>query len=127
MAQIIGRLTKDAKVLNGNNDREFIAFTIAENFGYKTKEGERKQQTTFFDCAYGRSTKIAPYLSKGTIVVVSGRLKPHLFIDSEGNQKAGIQMQVKEISLQGGGTRQSSTAAPETIAAATEKSDDLPF
>lgn len=127
MAQIIGRLTKDAKVLNGNNDREFIAFTIAENFGYKTKEGERKQQTTFFDCAYGRSTKIAPYLSKGTIVVVNGRLKPHLYTDNEGNQKAGIQMQVKEISLQGGGTRQSSTVAPETTAAATEKSDDLPF
>lgn len=127
MAQIMGRLTKDAKVLQGSNDREFIAFTIAENFPYKTKEGERRQQTTFFDCAYGRSTKIAPYLSKGTIVVVSGRLKPHLFTDSEGSQKAGIQMQVREINLQGGGTKSRSTAAPQTTAAATENSDDLPF
>lgn len=127
MAQIIGRLTKDAKVLPGSNNREFIAFTIAENFPYKTKSGERKQDSTFFDCAYGRSTKIAPYLTMGTIVVVTGRLKPHLYTDNQGNQKAGIQMQVKEISLQGGGTKQNSKPAPETTAAATEKTEDLPF
>ncbi|QEC69360.1 single-stranded DNA-binding protein [Panacibacter ginsenosidivorans] len=126
MAQIIGRLTKDAKVLPGSNNREFIAFTIAENFPYKTKGGERKQDSTFFDCAYGRSTKIAPYLTKGTIVVVTGRLKPHLYTDNQGNQKAGIQMQVKEISLQGGGRRPDGT---ETAKAPTETepAEDLPF
>lgn len=127
MAQIIGRLTKDAKVLTGSNNREFIAFTIAENFPYKNKEGKREQQTTFIDCAYGRSIKIAPYLTKGTIVVVNGRLKPHLFTDKEGTQKAGIQMQVNDLTLQGGGAKPQTTPAPETAAAATETNDDLPF
>jgi single-strand DNA-binding protein len=126
MAQLIGRITKDASVLNGTNDREFIAFTVVENFPYKTKEGERKQQTTFCDCVYGRSTKLAPYLTKGTIVVVNGRLKTRVFTDRDGNQKASIQMQVKEISLQGGGTRHNTTQS-EAPAEPAEPAEGLPF
>lgn len=131
MAQLTGRLTKDARVLTSEDGREFIAFTVAENFSYKTKEGERKQLTSYVDCAYGRSTKLAPYLTKGTIVSVSGRLKPRIYTNRRGEQQAGIQMQTKEITLQGGGTKAGNNNPqhndPDVASTAAVAADDLPF
>ena len=49
---IIGRLTRDAEVRTLNNDKQVVNFSVASNESYKNKQGERVEQTTYFDCAY---------------------------------------------------------------------------
>ncbi len=55
---IIGRLTKDAEVRTLSGNRQVVNFSIATNESYRSKEGERVEQTTYFDCAYWISPKV---------------------------------------------------------------------
>ena len=49
-------------------------FSVAINDSYKTKQGERKEQTTYYNCSYWINAKIVEYLTKGTLVELSGRI-----------------------------------------------------
>jgi single-strand DNA-binding protein len=127
MAQVIGRITKDAEVKTSKNGKEFVAFTVAENFDYKNKDGERIKNASFISCAYWRSTKVAPHLTKGTSVVIYGQLSARPFSDHEGNNKASVNMSVSDLDFNGGRTKEKAAkpaAQPETAA---EPTGDLPF
>lgn len=70
---IIGRLTRDAEVRTLKNDKEVVNFSIATNDSCKNKQSKSVKQTTYFDCAYWLSTKVATLLTKGTLVELTGR------------------------------------------------------
>ena len=69
MNTIIGRVTQNAKINILKNDKKVVNFSVAINDSYKTKQGERKEQTTYYNCSYWINAKIAEYLIKGTSVV----------------------------------------------------------
>ena len=46
MNTIIGRVTKNAEINQLKNDRQVVNFSVAINDSYKTKDGERREQTT---------------------------------------------------------------------------------
>ncbi|MEG1026407.1 MAG: single-stranded DNA-binding protein, partial [Flavobacterium sp.] len=56
---IIGRLTRDAEVRTTSQDKQVVNFSVATNESYKNKQGEHIEQTTYFDCSYWISTKVA--------------------------------------------------------------------
>jgi len=60
---IIGRVTRDAKVRTLSNERQVVNFSIATNEKFKNKQCERVEQTTYFDCTYWISTKVATLLT----------------------------------------------------------------
>ena len=137
--EITGRLTGDAQVRTLQNDRQVVNFTVAVNDSYKPKDGERVTHTEFFDCSYWIGTGIAPYLNKGGIVELSGRLSTRAWINAEGEPKAGLNFHTSKITLHGGGNGKAETA-PQGKQAATEavevtgtqvspdgEKDDLPF
>lgn len=137
---ITGRVTADAQVRNVSEGKQVVNFSVAVNDSYKAKNGERVTQTEFFDCSYWIGTGIAQYLTKGTIVELSGRVSARAWVDSEGNAKAGLNFHTSKITLHGGGAATDKAQAdkhpqaePVAIAATgtqvnpdTEK-DDLPF
>lgn len=59
---LTGRLTANAKVKTTSEGKEVVNFSIAVNERYKTKGGEAKDITRYFQCAYWNSTGIAPFL-----------------------------------------------------------------
>lgn len=65
---IIGRLTRDTEVRTTSQDKQVVSFSVATNESYRNKQGERIEQTTYFDCAYWISAKVATLLTKGTLV-----------------------------------------------------------
>jgi single-strand DNA-binding protein len=65
---ILGRLTRDAKVHTLSTQKQVANFSIATNDNYRNKQGERIGQTTYFDCAYWISAKVTEFLTKGTLV-----------------------------------------------------------
>ncbi len=49
---IIGRLTRDAEVRTTSKEKQVVNFSVATNDSYRNKQGERIEQTTYFDCSY---------------------------------------------------------------------------
>lgn len=137
---ITGRLTADAVVRTVSEGKQVVNFSVAVNDSYKAKNGERVTQTEFFDCSYWIGTGIAQYLTKGTIVELSGRVSARAWVDGEGNAKAGLNFHTSKITLHGGGAAtdkaqakqpvQAKPAAMEVTATQVQpngQEDDLPF
>ncbi len=99
---IIGRVTRDAEVRTLSEDKKVVNFSIAVNDSYKPKNGEKVTHTEFFDCSYWLATGIAQYLTKGSVVELSGRLSTRAYLDSEGRPKAGLNFHTAAITLHGG-------------------------
>ena len=82
MNQVVmtGNLTRDpeSRVINsGGRQTTVVNFTIATNRKFKTKGGELKEETNFFQCEAWDSgaEAIANHFVKGSPILVSGTLK----------------------------------------------------
>ncbi len=128
---IIGRLTRDAEVRTLNNDKQVVNFSVASNESYKNKQGERVEQTTYFDCAYWISAKVATLLTKGTLVELTGRVSTRAWVGKDGEPKAGLNFHTSNIKLHGGSRRaetiQATAQAENNKVTAQGADDDLPF
>ncbi|ANI89819.1 single-stranded DNA-binding protein [Arachidicoccus ginsenosidimutans] len=128
---ITGRLTRDAEIRNVSNNRQVVNFSVAVNDGYRNKQGERVEQTTYFDCAYWITPNVARLLTKGTLVELTGRVSTRAWTGKDGEAKAGLNFHTSQIKLHGGGRRAETVQATEqavsnsTVGQGTE--DDLPF
>lgn len=123
--EITGRLTQDAAIRTTKSNKEVVNFSIAMNHQYK-KDGVRKKETTFINCAYWQSTKIAEYLTKGSIVTLSGRMSASAYIDMRGDVQPVLNFFVRDIDFISGGKKKAEAAAVP-IPIATGAADDMPF
>jgi single-strand DNA-binding protein len=124
--EIIGRVTADAKVKALPHEREVVNFSIAINDSYKPKGAkEAKKVVTYVDCSYWLGTNIAQYITKGTIIQLSGSIAARAWVDSNNEPRAGLNFHVNMIKLHGGGKQDSVITEPpiENVSPV----DDLPF
>lgn len=133
MNTIIGRVTKNAEINHLKNDKQVVNFSVAINDIYKTKDGERREQTTYYNCSYWISPNVDKILTKGTLVELWGRISATAWIGKDGEIKSGLNFHTSKIKLHGGGQR---TEANPTFQSpqpqnenpfAEETDDDLPF
>lgn len=128
---ITGRLTRNAEVRTLSNEKQVVNFSVAVNDSYKNRQGERVEQTTYFDCAYWISANVARLLTKGTLVELTGRVSPRAWVNKDGEAKAGLNFHTSNIKLHGGGNRaetvQATTQAESNGFTAEGTADDLPF
>ena len=96
---IVGRITKDAVVNVLKDERKVVHFSIAVNDVYKPKNSERVKQTTYYNCSYWLSSKMAANLKKGTLVEVTGRIYVSAFVSKEGEAKASLNCHVNSIKI----------------------------
>src|SRR5690606_30840376 len=128
---ITGRLTRNAEVRTLSNVKQVVNFSIAVNDSYRNKQGERVEQTTYFDCAYWISANVARLLTKGTLVELTGRVSTRAWVNKEGEARAGLNFHTSQIKLHGGSRKMEAVQATaqsesnEFTVQATE--DDLPF
>ena len=85
---IMGRLTRDPELRRTGSGIAVTSFSVAvdRDFG-KNENGEK--ETDFIDCVAWRSTGefVSKYFTKGSMVVVSGRLQIRSWTDKEGNKR----------------------------------------
>ena len=85
---IMGRLTRDPELRRTGSGVAVASFTVAvdRDFG-KTESGEK--ETDFIDCVAWRQTGefISKYFTKGSMIVVSGRLQIRSWTDKDGNKR----------------------------------------
>ncbi len=136
MNTIVGRITKNAEIKTLANNRQVVNFSVAVNDYYKNKQGEKIEQTTFFNCAYWISSKIAEYLTTGTLVELSGKISSSAWIGKDGEIKSRLNLNTSRIKFHGKGktdqtaktTNNPTTAKPqENKVFADDLEDDLPF
>ena len=134
---ITGRLTKDAKVSTLSDSRQVVNFSVAINESYKNKKGDRVEQTTFFECAYWISPRVAEWLTKGTVVELTGMVSARAWTGTDGELRAGLNFNTSNIKLHGGGKKSEGAQAVKTgqtaehgenkKATLKEPEDDIPF
>lgn len=122
---LIGRLTKDAVVAQLKDDRKVVNFTLAINDYYKPKNSDKAiTVTTFVQCAYWISPKIAEWLKKGSLIEIMGRLTVNAYTDMQGEAKGTLNCHVDSIKIH-------QKAKTETAKVETPKKEEtetnLPF
>lgn len=128
---IIGRVTKDAKVYTTSKDKQVVNFSLAVNDSYRNKQGQRIVQTTYFDCAYWLTPNVAPMLTKGSLVELSGRVSARAWEGKDGQPQAGLNFHTSEIKFYTSSKK--SQATQDTVGSENSNvvaygiTDDLPF
>ncbi|WP_119790758.1 single-stranded DNA-binding protein [Flavobacterium anhuiense] len=134
---ITGRVTRDAEVRTLSNSKQVVNFSVAVNESYRNKKGEKVEQTTFFECAYWISAKVAGILTKGALVELAGRVSARAWTGNDGEPRAGLNFTTSQITLHAGGRKAESTQAVQSAepaiqgenkkVALKEPEEDLPF
>jgi single-strand DNA-binding protein len=133
-----GRVTGDAEVREVKNGKKVTNFTVALNKRWKDKEGETHEKTAFVDCAYWINSGVADYLTKGTIVEITGWMEARAWVSGNGDAKANLTCTVENIKLFGNTTakaepkervakEQPNRAPKPPVVPAGMEEDDLPF
>ena len=124
--EIIGRLTRDAKVSALKDKRQVVNFSIAINDNYKPRDSEHPVKiTNYVNCSYWINPAIGEHLKKGTLVELSGRIGVNAWTNAEGKAKASLTFHVNNIKLHGNATSAKEQFKNETEV--KEPLEDLPF
>jgi single-strand DNA-binding protein len=122
---IIGRITKAAVVNTLEDGRKVVNFSIAVNESYKPKGGEFVKLTTYFNCAYWISDRIADKLKTSTLVEVTGRLFVKPYIGADGDAKASLNCHVSSIKIHT--WPKDGTSSQVASVVSEDKDENLPF
>jgi single-strand DNA-binding protein len=136
--QLIGHIGKDAESRMTTNGNEVTSFSLATNYRLGTED-----HTTWWNIQIwgDRGKKLAPHLTKGKQVYVSGDVKsPRTYVDKSGNtQVASLDVRLDHFEFTSGGRTESSygssqessspfaTSAQGTGAAQSFEEDNVPF
>jgi single-strand DNA-binding protein len=90
---IMGRLTRDPEYRTTSSSLSVANFTVAVDRDFSGKDGGEKE-TDFIDCVAWRKTAefLTKYFTKGSMIVVSGRLQIRQWKDKEGNNRRSAEI-----------------------------------
>ena len=85
---IMGRLTRDPELRRTGSGIAVASFTVAVDRDFGGRDGGERE-TDFIDCVAWRNTGefVSKYFTKGSMIVVSGRLQIRGWTDKEGNKR----------------------------------------
>ena len=85
---IMGRLTRDPELRRTGTGIAVASFTVAVDRDFGGRDGGERE-TDFIDCVAWRQTGefVSKYFTKGSMIVVSGRLQIRNWTDKDGNKR----------------------------------------
>ena len=85
---VIGNVGNEPEMRFTPNGKPVTSFSVATNWAYNTPEGERKQETEWFNIvAWNRlAEQCNQFLGKGRLVYVEGRLRTRNWEGQDGQQ-----------------------------------------
>ena len=90
---IMGRLTRDPELRRTGSGIAVASFTVAVDRDFGGRDGGEKE-TDFIDCVAWRSSGefVSKYFTKGSMIVVSGRLQIRSWTDKDGNKRRSAEV-----------------------------------
>lgn len=112
---LMGNLGSDAELKFTNGQQAVCNFRVATTEKWKDKNGEKQERTEWHSCQmWGkRAEAISKFLTKGSKVLVEGKLQTRSWEDKDGNKRYRTEINVSEIEFaggKGGGGRRDDTA-----------------
>lgn len=100
---LCGNLTRDVELKSTQSKTAIANFTLAVNRSFKKQDGSTDQEAAFADCtAFGRTAEtLNQYLSKGSPLMVEGRLKTDQWQDQQGNNRSKLKVIVERFEFVG--------------------------
>lgn len=105
---VAGNLTRDAELRNMDDGFSVLNFSMAVNEKRKDREsGEYVDAPVFVRCAvFGqRAAKLRPHMTKGTKVMVDGRLRYSTYMKDD-EKRSDLSIVVEQLEFGGGRPRQ---------------------
>ncbi len=125
---LMGRLTKDPELRYANGETAVASFTIACDRDTTNRDGER--ETDFVDVVVWRSTAefVSKYFSKGSEIIVNGRLHIRPWKDKDGNNRRSAEIVAYNTYFAGRAKRDAQgTDTPYNAVFEEEDDGELPF
>jgi single-strand DNA-binding protein len=116
---VLGRVGQDPEIREFDGGRKLAKLPLAETKRYKTKDGEKKENTTWFSLeVWGPLANVFEnYVKKGSLIAVRGEMKCQKHED-----KYYWSLVVQDFEFAGGGTKtESKDNEPK------QGQNDLPF
>jgi len=122
---INGNLTKDTEVKILNNGTAIYLINFAWNLSKKDEMGNWTNVPNYFTAKYfHKNQNLAGSLTKGTGVVVTGKLQQETWTDKDNNKRSAIVIIADEIVISKPREKAPSQPAPPMP---TKTDEDLPF
>ena len=101
---LMGNLTRDVEMRTTPSGQTVANFSLAVNRTWRDANGQNQEQTSFINCvAWGKAGEIiAQYTSKGSGLLVSGRLDQRSYDDKDGNKRQAVEVVVEDFNFVGG-------------------------
>lgn len=102
---LMGNLTRDVEMRTTASGQNVASFSLAVSRTWRGQDGQQNEQTSFINCvAWGKAGEIiAQYTSKGSPLLVSGRLDQRSYEDKDGNKRQAVEVVVEDFNFTGGG------------------------
>lgn len=101
---LMGNLTRDVEMRTTSGGQNVASFSLAVSRSWRGQDGQQQEQTSFINCvAWGKAGEIiAQYTSKGSSLLVSGRLDQRSYEDKDGNKRQAVEVVVEDFNFTGG-------------------------
>jgi len=101
---LMGNLTRDVEMRTTASGQNVASFSLAVSRSWRGQDGQQQEQTSFINCvAWGKAGEIiAQYTSKGSSLLVSGRLDQRSYEDKDGNKRQAVEVVVEDFNFTGG-------------------------
>ncbi|QBR84704.1 single-stranded DNA-binding protein [Legionella israelensis] len=96
---LIGKLGAEPKTITRKDGQSFVTATLATNESFKQNDEWKTRVEWHQLVMFGKLTKIAEYLKKGSQVYVEGKLRSNQWTDSDGNTRQSLSIVVNNIQL----------------------------
>ncbi len=96
---VVGNLTMDPELRFTASGVAMANISIADSRRYQDRNGEWQEDTSFFRGTCWRDTaeNVAESLTKGSRVIISGRLKQRTWETQEGDKRSVVELDIQDI------------------------------
>ena len=123
---LLGNLTRDPESRTTTNGTTICKIGLAVSRQYSTKDGERREETTFVDIdAFGKQAEvITKYMRKGRPLMVEGRLKLDQWETNDGQKRSKLGVVLENFQFVGGRQDSESGGSDDRDRSQSQPSDD---
>ena len=96
---VVGNLTREPELRYTPSGAAVAKFGLAVNRSYTNRNGEKVEETSFFNVNAWRqlAENVAESLSTGTRVIVSGRLQSRSWETEDGQKRTVVEIEADEV------------------------------
>lgn len=127
---LLGRLASEPDLRHSASGTSLCRFRLAVDDSYRTRSGDTVEKAVFVDvAAWGSQAETSHrYLSKGSQVLVEGRLATEEWTDRDGHRRSQLRVNATSIQFIGAKTPEFDPAsAPPAASPARDGGRDIPF